>query len=143
MKKTYICSALIVKDNKYLLVKGKVGAPKGLWNNPGGHKDGDESDEETVKREVREETNLEIELGKLIGVYKWQKNKEELIVKNVYEAKIIGGELSFPEDEIEEIKWFSKDELTDGDLFTFGAIKSIEDYENNRFNQEYISTKVP
>jgi len=143
MKQAYICSALIVKDNKYLLVKAKVGAPKGLWNNPGGHKEEGESDEETVKRELLEETNLKIKIGKLIGIYTWQKNEEELIIKKVYEAKIISGELSFPEDEIEEVKWFSKDEITNKNLFTFGAVKSIEDYEKDNFNQKYTSNKVP
>jgi ADP-ribose pyrophosphatase YjhB (NUDIX family) len=143
MQKTYICSALIVKDNKYLLVKSKTGAPKGLWNNPGGHKDEGESDEETVKRELLEETNFLIELGKLIGTYTWQKNEEELIIKKVYEAKIVGGKLFLPEEEIEEVKWFSKDEIENKDLFTFGAVKSIEDYEEGKFNQEYISNKVP
>lgn len=44
--------AAIIKDNKLLLVKH---ATKGFWDVPGGRIDGDESIQETLRRELAEE----------------------------------------------------------------------------------------
>lgn len=132
-----IGSGLIEKDKKYLLVKAKVGAPKDLWNNPGGHKD-EESIEYAVKREVKEETGFDVEVGRLIGTYIFGD-----ITKYVYEAKIIGGNLECPPDEIEEAKWFSIDDVKKLKNITFGALQSVLDYSNKKFNQAYNIDTIP
>ncbi len=132
-----ICSGLIKKNGKYLLVKAKVGAPKGLWNNPGGHKD-DKSIEDAVKREVKEETGFDIEVGKLIGTYIFSETK-----KYVYETKIIGGKLECPPDEIEDAKWFTVNEIKKLKNITFGALQSAIDYSNKKFNQNYTIHRIP
>jgi len=132
-----ICSGLIEKDGKYLLVKAKIGAPKGLWNNPGGHKD-EESIENAVKREVKEETGFDVEVGKLIGTYVFGGTK-----KYIYETKIIGGKLMCPPDEIEEARWFTVDEVKKLKSITFGALQSVIDYSNKKFNQTYTIDRIP
>jgi 8-oxo-dGTP pyrophosphatase MutT (NUDIX family) len=132
-----ICSGLIEKDGKYLLVKEKVGTPKGLWNNPGGHKDKD-SIKEAVKREVREETGFDVKVGKLVGTY-----TSSQIKKYVFEAKIIGGKLESPPDEIEEAKWFSVDEVKQLKNITFGALRSIIDHSDKKLNQTYNTNLIP
>ena len=132
-----IGSGLIEKDDKFLLVNAKVGTPKGLWNNPGGHKD-EESIEDTVKREVKEETGFDVKVGKLIGTYIFGETK-----KYVYEAKIIGGKLECPPEEIEEAKWFSIDEVKKLQNITFGALQSVIDYSNKKFNQTFTINRIP
>jgi len=132
-----IGSGLIEKDGKFLLIKAKVGAPKGLWNNPGGHKD-EESIKDTVKREVKEETGFDVEVGRLIGTYIFGEIK-----KYVYEAKIVSGKLLCPPDEIEEAKWFSIDEVKKLQNVTFGALQSVIDYSNKKFNQTFTISRIP
>lgn len=136
-----LSSVLIVKDDKFLLVNAKVGAPKGLWNNPGGHVDKGETYEECAKREAFEETGYTVDIGRLIGTYSWEREGKRSI-KRVYETRIVDGSLNLPKDEIEEARWFSKDDIIDERLFTSGAVKSIQDYTKGRFNQTYEFDRI-
>lgn len=133
-----IGSALMEKEGKYLLVKARHGAAKGLWNNPGGHQEEGETLEETVKREVKEETGFDAGIGRLIGVYFY-----EDIRKSVYEVHISGEKGNYSLEEIEEARWFSFEEVNNIENITFGAQTSIRDYRNKKFNREYHPKKIP
>ena len=61
--------AVIVKNNALLLLKRNNEPAKGEWWFPGGRIKKGESLGEALKREVREETGLEISEYKLINVY--------------------------------------------------------------------------
>ncbi len=115
---------------KYLLINAKVGVPKGLWNNPGGHKDEDETLEECAKREAKEETGYNVEIGRLIGTFTYKET-----TKSVYEAKIFGDELSLPEDEIGKAGLFSLEEIKNLQNITFGTMQFSIDFSDNKFNQ--------
>ena len=60
---TLICP----KNNKILLVKRAFNPGKGTWNLPGGFLELGETFEEGAKRELKEETNLNGEVVKLLG----------------------------------------------------------------------------
>ena len=141
MHKTIVCSGLIEKNKKYLLVKARVDIAKGLWwNNPGGHKDENESIKEGAKREVKEETGFDVRIGRLIGTYFFPKLGAK---KYVYETKIVGGRLECPPDEIEEAKWFSVEEIKKLHNITFGALRSAIDYSNKKFGGTYRADVIP
>ena len=139
-----IGSVLIVQKDKFLLVKAKVGGAKGLWNNPGGHIDDGESWEEAAEREAFEETGYKVEVGDLVGVYK-SLTTNKLVTKKVYLAEILSGGLNIPEDEIEEIKWFSVSDICDmrKDRITFGARQSVKDFVDNNLGLEYKINETP
>jgi ADP-ribose pyrophosphatase YjhB (NUDIX family) len=70
--------ALVVKDDKLLLVRGK----EGPWHIPGGHLDEGESLIECAKREAYEETGYEVEVGDIVYCFeffdkKWNTHKIE------------------------------------------------------------------
>nr|KKS48922.1 MAG: NUDIX hydrolase [Candidatus Giovannonibacteria bacterium GW2011_GWF2_42_19] len=68
--------AVIVQDGKVLILresdKYKEGTNKGRYDFPGGRVKSGENHEEALKREVREECSLEIEIERPIFVGEWQ-----------------------------------------------------------------------
>ena len=64
--------AVIERDEKILLIKRKNEPFEGVWALPGGFVEYGESTEDAVKREVKEETNLELSIKSLLGVYSKQ-----------------------------------------------------------------------
>ena len=109
-------AAVIVADGKLLLIRRGTEPSKGKWSVPGGRVEFGETLEDALKREVREETGLEIEVGDLAGVY-------ELIVHPTlnaqlstlgglahhyviidYFARVVGGELKAGDD-ADDARW--------------------------------------
>ena len=67
--KFFVCvDGVFVKDGKILLLKRNVEPFKGCWHLIGGHVDDNESLRKALKREFKEETNLDIEVGCIIDV---------------------------------------------------------------------------
>ena len=60
---TLIC----IEDNKILLVKRAFNPAKGFWSLPGGFMELNETLNEAAKRELKEDTNLNGEVIKLLG----------------------------------------------------------------------------
>lgn len=103
-----VAAAVIKKDGKYLLVQEKQERAYGLWNLPAGRVDVGDTIEQTAIREAKEETGYDVELMRKLIVY--QDTAQES-VKHAFEAKIIGGDLAYPQDEIMDAQWFTVDEL--------------------------------
>lgn len=61
--------AIIIYEDKIVLIKRKNPPYKDMFALPGGFVDIGETVEEAVIREAKEETNLDIEIIRLIGVY--------------------------------------------------------------------------
>ena len=59
-------SALVYRGRELLLMRR---SDNGFWSLPGGFVEKGESVAAAAKREVREETGYEVELGRLVGVY--------------------------------------------------------------------------
>lgn len=108
IKVEVVAGVIIKKDNKYLLLQEKQPKAYMLWNFPAGRVDVGESLEEAAIRETKEESGYDVELLKEIKIFH---EKATSVVKHVFEAKIIGGELKFPEDEILDAQWFTFEEI--------------------------------
>ena len=66
-RKFVLCvDGVLVNDGKILLLKRNVEPFKGYWHVAGGHVDNKENFKDALKREYKEETNLEIEVGDII-----------------------------------------------------------------------------
>ena len=104
----------IFNENGEVLLQKRADCNK--WGFPGGAIELNETPEMAAKREVKEETGLEVEVGNLIGIY----TDSNVICTNgdkvhsiciCYEIKIIGEELVCDKDETLELKFFSLDNM--------------------------------
>jgi len=90
-----------------------------LWSVPGGGMEPGERLDETVVREVREETGLEVEPVELIGVYSspeyiftYPNGDRVQPMISFFECRVLGGTLKPDMDEIVDARYFGpKDEL--------------------------------
>jgi 8-oxo-dGTP diphosphatase len=100
-------AGIFIKNDKLLLVKGK--GYKELWT-VGGKVDGNETDEECLRRELREEIGVEITDIKFYKKYSTASfyNPDVQIEERVYIISI--QENIKPNAEIESFVWFSKND---------------------------------
>ena len=103
MKKEKCYGCIIVENNKVLLVQES----EGHWGLPKGHVEGNETEIETAKREVKEETNLDVEIIDSSKKFELNYFIEPDIDKTVYffPAKVVSGNIKRQESEINEIRW--------------------------------------
>ncbi|SFS67728.1 NUDIX domain-containing protein [Paenibacillus sp. BC26] len=73
--------ALVVRNEKVLLVRRAQEPGKGYWTNPGGYIEQHELIHETIKREVMEEAGVEAEVRNIVAVRDHPRN-----IHNVYLA---------------------------------------------------------
>ena len=100
-------AAVITDDhNRALLIQR---ADNGHWEPPGGVLELGETIHEGLRREVREETGLEIEPVTLSGVYK---NMSRGIIALVFRCKITGGSL-VTTAETAGYRWATEDDVRD------------------------------
>ncbi|MEW5830444.1 MAG: NUDIX hydrolase, partial [Chloroflexota bacterium] len=98
--------AILFDENKRVLLCHRRDLD--VWNLPGGGVETGELPTETVQREVREETGLEVEIIRLAGVYAKSSNPTDLVFS--FTCRISGGEIT-PTDEADRIESFSLDAL--------------------------------
>lgn len=103
--------AFIIKDKKVLLGKRKIEPYENCWCLPGGRMEINETCEEAVIREVKEETGLECEIVKLLNVYsKKGRDPRGHTVSVGYVLTPIKGKLK-PNFESSELKFFPISEI--------------------------------
>ena len=117
--------AVAIDNDKILLIKRKYEPFKGKWALPGGRVECGERVEEAVLRELKEETGLDGEIVRLVGVYS-DPNRDPRghYVTVVFLVKV-KGELRANTD-AEEAKWFPLSEVPWDDL-AFDHAKIIKD----------------
>ena len=130
------CSAIIFDEarEKVLLTKR---ADNGQWCLPGGGVDPGESVEETIIREVQEETGLTVRVLRLIGVYSdpdalvvYDEKTSVQIVALSFETEIVSGEPGLS-DETSDWGYFSLDEMNELDML-LNHCQRVEDIFNSQ-----------
>ena len=120
--------ALIVEDGRVLLVRRGVIPRKGYWAMPSGFVEYDEQPRPALAREIREETGLEAEVGRVIDVYPIaDPNKKGVFL--LFEARVTGCELR-PGDDVSEARWFSIEDIPWEEM-AFPQLKEVLNYETH------------
>lgn len=109
------CGAIIMNANRVLLVHHREEGKYDFWVTPGGRLDGNKSILDCIRREVWEETNLEIKPGKILYMAEFIEADIHFI-KPLLLCEITGGELSLinnvaDKDFLVEARFFSQEEL--------------------------------
>ena len=101
-------NVVILQDEKILVTKRE---DIEVWCLPGGGVDPGESIAQAAVREVREETGLEVELERLVGIYsrpRWREGGDHDII---FTGIPVGGHLKPQPEEVIEIAWVSPQKL--------------------------------
>ncbi len=92
-------------DGEIILIKRGVEPFKGSWALPGGGVEIGETVEQAAVREAKEETGLDVQLDKIIGVYSDPgRDPRGHTVSIVFHAKPIGGKMNAATDACDVIK---------------------------------------
>jgi ADP-ribose pyrophosphatase YjhB (NUDIX family) len=107
--------AVIAQDGRVLLIRRGQAPLLGEWSLPGGVVECGETLREGIVREVREETGLGVETGKLLGVYERVVRSDDGRVRYHYVlidflCGVISEELKAGSDAA-DVRWFTRAEL--------------------------------
>ncbi len=104
-----VAVVLVEYEGRLLLGRRNIDPGKGLWSFSGGYVNRGEKVEAAALREVKEETNLDIELGELLGVYSEKDNPVVLVVYRGQAGSI--ETLHAQDDEVMELAFFLPSEI--------------------------------
>lgn len=95
-----------VKDGKLLLLKRRTEPFEGCWGLVGGHVEENETLKEALRREFKEETNLDVTVGDLIDS-RVEETFDRIKLIVTFEVTSAQGEIRLS-SENEEYGWFDK-----------------------------------
>jgi len=110
MKTIYVVAAIIRDGDRIFATQRGYGAYKDYWEFPGGKIETDESPEEALQREIKEELDTDIRVGEYLTTIEYDYPEFHLNMK-CYWAEVLEGDLVLKEHEA--AKWLAKDELED------------------------------
>lgn len=125
-------SAVVVDDQGRVLLHRR--RDNNLWSVPGGAMEPGESISQTVVREVKEETGLDVKPRRIIGVYS---NPHHVVAYDDGEVRqqfsvcfacdLVGGTLEAENDESLEVGFFTREQIATIDM-TASIRRRIDDY---------------
>lgn len=125
MKIEKSCGAVICREKdgmpQVLVICHKNG---GHWGFPKGHVEGNETEEETARREIREETGIKASLDQKFRRVVTYSPKPQVMKDVIYFAATPdGGALKRQESEVEEARWVTLGEALE--LVTFETDRDV------------------
>ncbi|HTX26578.1 MAG TPA: NUDIX domain-containing protein [Streptosporangiaceae bacterium] len=106
------CVGAVITDEqgRLLLIKRGHEPGAGLWSLPGGRVEPGETDAEALAREMREETGLAVQAGRLLGRVRRPAGDGDVLDIRDYAATVIGGTLN-PGDDAADARWVDADDF--------------------------------
>ncbi len=109
-------------DGRIWLLRRTLHEGAGKWTFPGGYVELGESVEDAARRETREEMQMEIVLGALVGVYSRADTRAVLIV---FQARALGD--AHETAEASEVRAFAPHELPWDELAFWSTERALRD----------------
>jgi ADP-ribose pyrophosphatase YjhB (NUDIX family) len=120
--KPVACAIVTDPQGRIVLHRRAYEPGAGRWSMPGGFVDLGETVEAAACREVREELEIDIELGDLVGVYSRAQDRVVLIV---YAARALGAARTT--EEATEVRAFAPDEIPWDELAFWSDERALRD----------------
>jgi 8-oxo-dGTP diphosphatase len=121
------CALCLDSEGRLLLGRRAHEPYQGRWDVPGGFVEEDEHPLDCLRRELREETGLEVEPGEFVGVWldRYGPGERDRVTLNLYwTARVVGGEAQAADD-VAELRWFALDELPGPDELAFSTVGAV------------------
>lgn len=105
MKEIHKIAAMVIQDDAFLMVRKKG---KDIWTNLGGKPEGNETEEEALIREIKEEMGCGTTIIKKLGDFRAPAIFDDAIVRlSVYLVEL-NGDVIFADSELEEYRYIPK-----------------------------------
>lgn len=126
------CALCVDGDGRVLLARRAGEVYHGYWDLPGGFLDEGEHPLDALRRELKEETNLDVEPEEFLGI--WMDHYSEdgtgPSTLNIYwKARVVGGELHTADD-ISDARWFAPEELPPPEELAFHIADVLSAWRN-------------
>ena len=123
------CAVCVDDEGRILLARRAAEVFNGYWDLPGGFVEEDEHPLDTIRRELREETGLEVEPAEFVGMWtdRYSEDESGPSTLNLYwRARVTDGEPN-PADDVSELRWFAPDELPPPEEIAFRNVAEVLD----------------
>jgi ADP-ribose pyrophosphatase YjhB (NUDIX family) len=125
--------AIIIYQQKLLMVKRAIEPSKGMWDFPGGFVEPTEHPEQTIIREIKEELGIDGQIIKLFGIYApnpyLYQDKINYVCDIFYLVKPMSTKFK-PTDDVSSYQWFPIDKLPPKKAIAFPTtIKALSDLQ--------------
>jgi ADP-ribose pyrophosphatase YjhB (NUDIX family) len=122
-------------DGRLALIRRGVEPGLGRWSWPCGYVEMDEDVPSCARRETREETGLDVELGDLLALYSYPARDDPDggdvsstgIVLVCYRATVTGGVMTAGDDAL-EARWFAPEDIPWDDLAFDSSHRGLRDF---------------
>ena len=107
------CGAVVIRDDKALLIQRGINPGKGMWQLPGGYVEADEEIHAAVEREVLEEAGVVARVTDVVG-FRHAAGQPDRPIANIYvvfRLEALSGEPRFDGEETMGAGYFSLDEM--------------------------------
>ena len=117
MKTIKVVAAIIIDENKVFATQRGYGAYKGWWEFPGGKVEEGETPEAALIREIKEELDTEIVVGRKLTTVEYDYPEFHLSM-DCFICQIVSGDLTLleheaarwlPLDNMKQVKWLPAD----------------------------------
>ncbi len=120
-------AAFVVDDGRALLGLRAHEPDAGRWDLLGGFLEEGEEPLDGLRRELLEETGLDIEPGEYLGAYADSYGENGTAVLNlVFDARLAAGDMA-PADDVADLRWFDLDDLPASDELAFSWVSRFLD----------------
>jgi 8-oxo-dGTP diphosphatase len=119
--------ALCVEDGRVLLARRAAEPFQGRWDIPGGFLEEGEDPVDGLRRELKEETGLDVEPQRFLGVWmdRYGGDSTAEATLNLYWiARIVDGDPE-PADDVSELRWFDRNALPRRDELAFENVPLV------------------